>query len=81
MNKIWVLAIGLFFLSALFVGVMIVAQSPNFWYGLLAAMVVAALPFFTKRMKPEDEKAWREAEKKGRGDEWRRHHLKFPPKG
>ena len=56
MNKLWILGIGLLCLAALFLGVLIVAQSPTFWYGLLAAMVVAALPYFLKRNTPEVEK-------------------------
>ena len=65
MSKLWVLAIGLFFLSAVFVGVMIVAQNPAFWYGLLAAMVVAALPYFLKRNTPDNEKKMQECVRKG----------------
>ena len=65
MNKLWILAIGLLCLSALFVGVMIVAQSPNFWYGLLAAMVVAALPFFAKRNTPEIEEKMKQCTRMG----------------
>lgn len=65
MNRLWILAIGFFCLAALFLGVMIVAQSPNFWYGLLAAMVVAALPFFTHRNTPEIEKKMQECVRRG----------------
>ena len=65
MQRLWVLAIGLLCLAALFVGVLIVAQSPNFWYGLLAAMVVAALPFLTKRNTPEIEKKMQECTCRG----------------
>ena len=65
MSRLWILAIGVFFLSALFVGVMIIAQSPNFWYGLLAAMVAAALPFIAKRNSVEVEKEMQKCTRMG----------------
>jgi hypothetical protein len=62
------LAIGLVTFSALFLGVMVVARSPNFWYGLLAAMVAAALPFISKRNTPEVEKEMQKCARMG--GEW-----------
>lgn len=58
-------AIGLVAFSALFLAVMVVARSPNFWYGLLAAMVAAALPILTKRNTPEIEKKMQQCVRMG----------------
>ena len=77
--------IEIFLIGAVLVGAAagtaLVVRSPSFWYDMVAAAVVAALPYFTKRMKPDDEAAWREAEKAGRGDEWARKRRGAPPKG
>lgn len=58
-------AIGLVAFSALFLGVMVVARSPNFWFGLLAAMTTAALPFFAKRNTPEIEEKMKQCTRMG----------------
>lgn len=62
-------------------GTVLVVRSPGFWWGLLSAGLSAALPIILKRMTPEEEKAWREAERAGRGDEWLRKRRGAPPKG
>ena len=63
----------------------LVMRSPAFWYDVGAQFVSNALPklvaLVTKRMSPEDEASWREAEKAGRGDEWLRKRKGGPPKG
>ena len=46
----------------------LVAQRPTFWVGLIAAMLKAALPFLSKRMTPEQEKAFQDCVR--RGGEW-----------
>jgi hypothetical protein len=57
-------------------GAFLVAQRPSFWieFGarLIKAVFPSALKYITKRMPPEEEAAWREAERRGRGDEWLR---------
>lgn len=67
-------------LSILFVGLgagaFLVAQRPSFWAALASSAVKAALPaaisVLTKRMPPDQEKAWRDCQK--RGGKW--NHLK-----
>ena len=77
--------IDLFLILAVLAGVTagtaLLFRDPVFWIDLGIAGFKAALPAILKRMDPKDEAAWREAEKKGEGDEWRRHRNKFPPKG
>jgi len=55
-------------------GAFLVAQRPSFWIGLGARLGKALLPlayeFISKRMPSEEEAAWREAERRGQGDEW-----------
>ena len=57
-------------------GPFLVAQRPSFWleFGvrLGRALLPRAVKYVTRRMPPEDEAAWREAERRGQGDEWRR---------
>lgn len=62
-------------------GTAMIVRSPNFWFGLIAAGVKAALPFVMKQMSPEEQASWREAERAGRGDEWLRKRRGAPPKG
>lgn len=62
-------------------GTALVVRNPVFWAGLGTAVLKAALPVILKRMKPEDEASWREAERAGRGDEWLRKRRGAPPKG
>jgi len=57
-------------------GAFLVAQRPSFWieFGvrLIKALLPSAVKYITKRMSPEEEAAWRAAERRGQGDEWRR---------
>ncbi len=57
-------------------GAFLVAQRPPFWleFGvrLGQAFLPRALKYLTRRMPPEEEAAWREAERRGQGDEWLR---------
>ena len=62
-------------------GTALVVRNPQFWWDIVAVAFAAALPFFTKRMTPQEEDEWRKAERAGRGDEWRRKRLGLPPKG
>ena len=72
-------------LAGLFAGAAMVARSPTFWLGLGVVMFRAGFPFVAayvaKRMTPEEETAWRNAERAGRGDEWLRKRRGAPPKG
>lgn len=59
-------------LAGLFAGAVLVAQRPTFWLGMFLAIVqklrpqiIAALMFLTKRMPPEQEKAWRDCQLRG----------------
>ena len=67
------------FLMGIGAGGFLVAQRPTFWVGLGAVLLKAALPFILKRMSPQDEAAWHEAERQGRGDEWLRNRWKRRP--
>ena len=57
-------------------GAFLVAQRPSFWIEFGARVAKALLPlawrYVSRRMPPEKEAAWREAEKRGQGDEWLR---------
>ena len=57
--------------SSLGAGVFLVAQQPSFWIGFGVwvgqALLPRALKYVTRRMPPEEEAAWQEAEK-GQGD-------------
>ena len=50
------------------------AQRPTFWIEFGSRLAKALLPlawrYVSKRMPPEEEAAWREAERQGQGDEW-----------
>jgi hypothetical protein len=54
-------------------GVFLVAQRPSFWleFGsrLGKALLSLAWRFVSWRMPPEEEAAWREAERRGQGEE------------
>ena len=56
-----------------------VAQRPSFWIEFGSRVAKALLPlawrYVSKRMPPEEEAAWREAERRGQGDEWLRRLL------
>jgi hypothetical protein len=55
-------------------GAFLVAQRPSFWieFGsrLVKALLTLARSYITKRMPPDEEAAWRQAERRGQGDEW-----------
>ena len=57
-------------------GAFLVAQRPSFWIELVSRVAKALLPlawrFVSKRMPPEEEEAWRQAQRRGQGDEWLR---------
>ena len=64
-------------------GAFLVAQRPSFWIECGARLGKAMLPlarkFISKRMSPEEEAAWRAAERRGQGDEWlreQRHRVR-----
>ena len=83
MNIWWLVGAALFGVAAL--SVYGAFQSPEFVMGLFGAMLVAGYkaiePVLAKRMTPEDEAAWRAAERAGRGEEWARKRRGAPPKG
>ena len=53
-----------------------VAQRPSFWIEFGARLGKTLLPlawcYVSRRMSPEEEAAWRRAERRGQGDEWLR---------
>ena len=57
-------------------GAFLVAQRPSFWIEFVSGLVRALLPlgwrYVSRRMPPEEEAAWRQAESRGQGDEWLR---------
>lgn len=66
-------ALVLFGLGA---GAFLAAQRPSFWFEFAMRLAKALVPlswrFVSKRMPPEEEAVWREAERRGQGDEWLR---------
>ena len=50
------------------------AQRPSFWIEFGSRLGKALLPlawrYVSNRMSPEEEAAWRQAERRGQGDEW-----------
>jgi hypothetical protein len=61
-------------------GAFLVAQRPSFWIELVLRLGKALLPmasrYVSKRMPPEEEAAWRQAERRGQGDEWLRERMR-----
>ena len=55
-------------------GAFLVAQRRSFWIEFGSRLGKALLPlawrYVSKRMSPEEEAAWRQAERRGQGDEW-----------
>jgi hypothetical protein len=55
-------------------GAFLVAQRPSFWleFGLRLRrrLLPLAWRYVSKRMPPEEEAAWRQAERRGQGEEW-----------
>ena len=61
-------------LLGLWAGAFLVAQRPSFSIELGSRLGNVLLPltwrYVSKRMMPEEEAAWREAERRGQGAEW-----------
>ncbi len=61
-------------------GAFLVAQRPSFWIEFVSRLGKALLPlawrYVSKRMSPEEEAAWRQAERRGQGDEWLRERYR-----
>ena len=63
-------------------GAFLVAQRPFFWIEFGSRLGKALLPlawrYVSKRLPSEEEAAWREAERRGQGDEWlkQRHRVR-----
>ena len=62
-------------------GAFLVAQRPSLWIEFGTRLGKALLPlawlYVSRRMLPEEEAAWRQAERRGQGDEWiRERQLK-----
>ena len=61
----------------------LLAQRPSFWIEFGSRVAKALLPlawrYVSRRAPPEEEAAWRQAERRGQGDDWlrerRRRHL------
>ena len=57
-------------------GSFLVAQRPSFWIEFASRLGEAQLPlawrYVSKRMPPEEDAAWRQAERRGQGDDWLR---------
>ena len=55
-------------------GAYLVVQRPSFWieFGLRVAksLLPLAWRYVSTRMPPEEEAAWRQAERRGQGEEW-----------
>jgi len=55
-------------------GAFLVVQRPSFWIEFGARLGKALLPlswrYVSKRIPPEEEAAWRQAERRGQGEEW-----------
>ena len=64
-------------------GAVLVVRRPSFWIEFGLRLGKAFLPlawrYVSKRMPPEEEAAWREAERRGQGDEWlREQRVRLP---
>ena len=63
-------------------GAFLVAQRPSFWIEFGGRLGKSLLPlawrYVSRRMPPEEEAAWRQAERRGQGDEWlkQRHRVR-----
>ena len=69
-------------------GMFLLAQRPSFWIEFGGRLGQALLPLawccVSKRMPPEEEATWRQAERRGQGDEWQKSrrrevHMKLRP--
>jgi hypothetical protein len=64
-------------------GAFLVARRPYFWIKFESRLAKTLLQFawryVSKRMPPEEEAAWRQAERRGQGDEWlRERRVRLP---
>jgi hypothetical protein len=61
-------------------GAFLLARRPSFWIEFGSRLAKALLPlawrYVSKRMSPEEEAAWRQAERWGQGDEWLRERRR-----
>jgi hypothetical protein len=61
-------------------GAFLMAQRPSFWIEFGSLLAKALLPLVwrcvSKRMSPEEEAAWREAERRGQGEEWLKRRMR-----
>jgi hypothetical protein len=61
-------------------GAFLVARRPYFWIEFGRRLSKALLPlaqrYVSKRMPPEEEAAWRQAERRGQGEEWLRARMR-----
>jgi hypothetical protein len=61
-------------------GAFLLAQRPSFWLEFGSRVGKALLPlawrYVSRRMPPEEESAWRQAERRGQGEEWLKQRLK-----
>lgn len=61
-------------------GAFLVARRPSFWIDFVHRLGKALLPlvwrYVSRRMPPEEEAAWREAERRSHGEEWRRERWR-----
>ncbi len=61
-------------------GAFLVARRPSFWVEFGGRLGKALLPlawrYLSKRMPPEEEAAWRQAERRGQGEEWLRRRWR-----
>jgi hypothetical protein len=73
---------------------LVVAAGSSVWFAFRSPKFVARLtefaskqawkaikPVIVKPLTPEEQDAWRRAERAGRGDEWLRRRRGAPPKG
>lgn len=74
----WLIGAALFMVAALAMWVSF--RSPEFVMAMGAIAIGAAwkavLPSIARRMPPDEEAAWRAAERRGQGDEWLRKRWK-----
>jgi len=67
MNWLEIAAIAVLFLG-IGAGGFLVSQRPSFWFGLGVVAFKAALPFLSRRMTPQQEKAFQDCVR--RAGEW-----------
>jgi hypothetical protein len=64
-------------------GAYLVVQRPSFWIEFGSRLAKTLLPlawrYVSKRMPLEEEAAWREAERRGQGEEWLNERWRRSP--